>query len=600
MLRDKAQRLENAKPKIFSWLDTAKGFWYFLAEDRYKYLWYFILLLIIFFYDLVPIYLVGKMVDFFTSYQQGQPLTDFYSYVAIIGTTYIIASLIRLRSKYKLNVFSRHARARARIWGFERLTDFSLEWHSQENAGNKLQRIFTGAEALNRMSNVAGSDLLKIAANIIGVAFIFLFTDIKFLLIVVLYITVSLTIEFTISKKIFILSNEFNELNQSAGGTYVESANNMLSIKALGGEQAVIGRVSDKETLALDHSIKRANINNYKWRLFQYWNGASLAVFMLVTGLSFVAGQISLSMIFVFFTYFFTRLQLSINELTNLHSELLDLRSEIGQMMPIFKQTEFVKTGNHPFPKNWDKIEMKNICMEYGSGQTGLTNFNLKLNRNTKTGIAGLSGSGKSTLAKIILGLYGIKSGELRIGDEDYYSISHDETLSHVTVVLQETELFNLSLRDNITMMRGGNDDLLSMAVNISELQDVIARLPEGLDATIGEKGYMLSGGERQRLGIARAIYKNSPIILLDEATSSLDSETEGKIMEKLLGEYGKDKTFLIIAHRLGTLRYTDNIAVMERGEVKEEGSYDTLMSDQSSVFYRLNKEQKSNNESRK
>jgi len=142
-------------------------------------------------------------------------------------------------------------------------------------------------------------------------------------------------------------------------------------------------------------------------------------------------------------------------------------------------------------------------------------------------------------------------------------------------------------------MMRVEDKELLDIAVEISNLDEVIGRLPEGLDAMIGEKGYMLSGGERQRLGIARAIYKNAPIIILDEATSSLDSETEGKIMEKLLGEYGKDKTFLIIAHRLGTLKYTDNIAVMERGKVVEEGSYDKLMNNQSSVFYRMNKEKK-------
>ena len=231
--------------------------------------------------------------------------------------------------------------------------------------------------------------------------------------------------------------------------------------------------------------------------------------------------------------------------------------------------------------------------MDYGSGQMGLKDFNLVLKRNTKTGIAGLSGSGKSTLAKIILGLYGLKTGTFKVGNKNYYSIAHNETLSNISVVLQETELFNLSLRDNITMMRVEDKELLDIAVEISNLDEVIGRLPEGLDAMIGEKGYMLSGGERQRLGIARAIYKNAPIIILDEATSSLDSETEGKIMEKLLGEYGKDKTFLIIAHRLGTLKYTDNIAVMERGKVVEEGSYDKLMNNQSSVFYRMNKEKK-------
>ena len=105
----------------------------------------------------------------------------------------------------------------------------------------------------------------------------------------------------------------------------------------------------------------------------------------------------------------------------------------------------------------------------------------------------------------------------------------------------------------------------------------------------IGEKGYMLSCGERQRLGIARAIYKNAPIIILDEATSALDSKTEEKIMDNLLGEYGKDKTFLIIAHRLGTLKYTDNIVVMEMGRVVEEGSYNTLMDEKSSIFHKMN-----------
>ena len=160
-------------------------------------------------------------------------------------------------------------------------------------------------------------------------------------------------------------------------------------------------------------------------------------------------------------------------------------------------------------------------------------------------------------------------------------------------MVLQETELFNLSLRDNITMMRSSNAELLNQAIEISQLGEVINKLPEGLDSRIGEKGYMLSGGERQRLGIARAIYKNAPIIILDEATSSLDSETEGRIMEKLLGDYGRDKTFLIIAHRLGTLKYTDKIAVMEEGRVVEEGSYDELMNRENSVFLRMNKEQK-------
>jgi len=575
----------------FSWLDVVKSIWYFLEEDKKKFAIWFFILLGIFFYDLVPIYIVGKMIDFFSTYKTGQPLTLFYFYVIFVTVTYILASLIRLKSKKSLNIIGQKNRTRARVWGFERLTEFSLEWHNKENTGSKLQRIFTGADGIRGLSKLLSKEMLRIFANVTGVALFFLFTDFKFIALIFIYITIFFYIEFSFSKKIFALSNEFNALNQKASGTYIESAGNMLSIKALGGEIGMKERVSDKETLSRDIAIQRITATNRKWQFFQIAYGISLGIFLTMVGFSVISNSITIGMVLVLYTYFSNRLQGSLSDITELHGDIIDLRSDISQMMSIFKETEFIKTGNDHFPKDWQKIEIKDGTMDYGSGQMGLNNFNLTLKRNTKTGIAGLSGSGKSTLAKIILGLYALKSGKFKIGDKDYYSISHNETLSNITVVLQETELFNLSLRENITMMREENKELLDMAVKISELSEMIGRLPEGLDAKIGEKGYMLSGGERQRLGIARAIYKNAPIIILDEATSSLDSETEGKIMEKLLGEYGQDKTFLIIAHRLGTLKYTDNIAVMERGQVVEEGSYDKLMNDPSSVFYRMNQE---------
>ncbi len=583
---------KETKTKNFSLLDVAKSVWYFLEEDKLKFSFFFLILLGIYFYDLVPTYLMGKIIDFFSLYHAGQSLSIFYFYVIFISVTYIVASLIRLKSKVALNIIGQNNRMRARTWGFERLTEFSLEWHNKENTGNKLQRIFTGADGIRGFSKLLTKDLLRIFANIVAVALVFLITDFKFIALIFIYILIFLYIEFNFSKKVFALSNEFNTLNQKASGTYIESASNMLSVKALGGENAMAGRVFNKETLSRDIAIKRITTTNLKWRFFQFLNGITLGIFLFLVGFAIIAHSMTIGMVLVFYNYFM-KLQGALGDISDLHADLIDFRSDIGQMMPLFKETEFIKTGNEPFPKDWKKIEIKNAVMDYGSGQMGLKDFSLTLNRNTKTGIAGLSGSGKSTLAKIILGLYALKSGEFKIGGKNYYSISHNETLSRITVVLQETELFNLSLRDNVTMMREENSELLNTALEISELKAVVDKLPEGLDSLIGEKGYMLSGGERQRLGIARAIYKNAPIIILDEATSSLDSETEGKIMAKLLGEYGKDKTFLIIAHRLGTLKYTDNISVMERGQVVEEGSYDKLMNNSDSVFYRMNKEKK-------
>ena len=584
---------KEAKTKNFSWLDVPKAIWYFLEEDKKKFLFSFFILIFGFLYELLPVFVVGRIIDFFSDYKPGQPLTTFYFYILFIGISWTLVYLTRVKTRTTINIIAENGRMRARVWGFERLTEFSLEWHQKENTGNKLQRIFTGSDAITKWMRILRADLIRISANIIGAMVFFIFTDFKFLIIVLTYTIIFLGFEFYFGNKILFLSNEFNKLNQKAGGAYVESATNLLAIKALGNEEGAIERVSEKEKLARDVAVKKVYVQTSKWQLIHVCTGITLIIFLYYLGMSVIANTITLGTVAVFFAYL-TKLLSCLGDVSSMHMDLIDTKSDLGNMMPIFRETEFIKTGNEHFPRNWDKIEIKNAAMDYGSGQVGLKDFDLTLKRNTKTGIAGLSGSGKSTLAKIILGLYALKKGEFKIGNRDYYSISHNETLAHITVVLQETELFNLSLRENVTMMRPEDTKLLDMAVEISQLKEVIERLPEGLDARIGEKGYMLSGGERQRLGIARAIYKNAPIVIMDEATSSLDSETEGKIMERLLGEYGRDKTFLIIAHRLGTLKYTDNIVVMERGQVVEEGDYDKLMKDEKSVFYRMNTNVKS------
>ncbi len=406
----------------FSWLEAFKSVWYFLENDRAKFTFYFFVLMIIFFYELLPSYIVGKIIDFISSHESGESLRPFYYYVLFISTTYVLASFIRLKSKFILNNIGQNNRTRARIWGFERLTEFSLEWHNKENTGNKIQRIFTGADGIRNLSKLFTKDILRIFANITGVAVIFLFTDFKFVALIFAYIIIFLYIEFAFSKKFFSLSNEFNAQNQSAGGTYMESANNMLSIKAMGGEKIMAQRVFDKETFSRDINIRKSQTVNLKWRFFQFLNGIALGVFLYFTGTSVLSNVMTIGMVLVFYTYFL-KLQGSLGDMCDMHSEILDCRSDIASMMPIFKETEFIKTGKSLFPKNWKKIELKNVYMNYGSGQIGLSNFNLSLPRGSKTGIAGLSGSGKSTLTKIILGLYGLNSGSFKIGDKDYYSI---------------------------------------------------------------------------------------------------------------------------------------------------------------------------------
>ena len=200
-----------------------------------------------------------------------------------------------------------------------------------------------------------------------------------------------------------------------------------------------------------------------------------------------------------------------------------------------------------------------------------------EIRRGEIVGVAGASGAGKSTLIKLLLGLYHLDSGVLQIGETPVAGISHDALIANVGVVLQETELFNVSLRDNITMMREVSPSLFERACTIACLDGVVAKLPDGVDTIIGERGQTLSGGERQRVGIARAICRDASILLMDEATSALDSATEQMVMDRLLADRRRDQTIVIVAHRTSTLKATDRVLVLDRGVLVQERRFEQL-----------------------
>lgn len=289
MVREKLSKLENQNP-AFRWRDVPRAIWYFLEEEKLKFSVSFIVLFLVFFYDLVPAYIAGKIVDFFTHFQKGDSLHIFYFYVIFLGVSYVLASLIRLKSKNVLSKISIRARARARIWGFERLTEFSLAWHAKENTGSKIQRIYTGSQSLQDMVKFMRKDFLRISAAIIGVTVVFLFLDISFVIFVLVFLLIFLFNEYFHNRKIVKLSDAFNVQNQRAGGVYVEGAGNMLALKAMGGEQAAQQKVRSHEESAQEIGIKKTNTNNRKWRIIQTVNGLAFAIFFLLIGKGVVGG----------------------------------------------------------------------------------------------------------------------------------------------------------------------------------------------------------------------------------------------------------------------------------------------------------------------
>ena len=194
------------------------------------------------------------------------------------------------------------------------------------------------------------------------------------------------------------------------------------------------------------------------------------------------------------------------------------------------------------------------------------------------TALVGHSGAGKSTILNLIPRFYNIKSGDIKIDDQSIYYCTINSIRKHISLVSQDTTLFDDTIYNNIAYANSNASiEEIKEAANYSFASEFIDKLPNKFDTIIGENGVRLSGGEKQRISIARAFLKKSPIILLDEATSSLDSETEDKI-QKAIGYLTKDKTSIIIAHRLSTILKSDKIYVIDKGMIESEGKHDELL----------------------
>lgn len=582
-------------PKL-SWWGMVKAIIFLISENRKKYIFYNSVIFLTFFYGMVPTYVIGKIVDFFTKYHRGDSLLPFYTATIFLAVTTATVAVIRLTTKNTLGKIMSQVLYNVRVRGFERLLDFSIKWHDSENTGNKVQKIQNGTDALNQFQRQLGNDIFINASVIIGSLIGFLLLKPFFFLYCLLYLTIFILIQATFYKRYQELNNQYNSLLEKASGTYYEGLSNVLTIKTLGVKEDFRKNISSREELSRDSSIKMIKLGTDKWKFFQVVNASALAGIIILSGHGFLDKTISLGSIFIFFNYF-QKLTDSVGQSTNLLDQLVSYKISIARMMPIFWEKSSVKEGNINFPKNWEEISMKNMNFDYKdpkekNDDTALTNINFVIKKNEKIGVVGKSGSGKSTLAKILLCLYEIQSGEYKIGDTNAYDIKHNQITNEIALILQDSEMFNLSLKENITLMRKLDEELFQNAIKVSQLGDLIQKLPDGIETVIGEKGYRLSGGERQRIGIARAIYKNPQILIMDEATSSLDSNTELLIqegLEKIL----KQKTVISIAHRISTLKNVDKIIVFEDGKIVEEGTFKILSENTNSIFYSLYKHQK-------
>lgn len=255
----------------------------------------------------------------------------------------------------------------------------------------------------------------------------------------------------------------------------------------------------------------------------------------------------------------------------------------------ILNECPLVDPINPQKPKN-HSIEFEGVYFDYENvdgDEHILNDVNLKINENETVALVGPSGGGKTTIASLIPRFWDVNKGSIKVGDVDVRDISTKELMKNISFVFQNTTLFKDSIYNNVAIGRkGASREDVKKALSLTQCDDIIDELPDGIDTVIGSEGTYLSGGQQQRITLARAVLKDAPIIILDEATALADPENE-YLIQKAISEITKDKTVIMIAHRLSSVKSVDKIYVVENGRIVEEGNHHTLV-DSEGIYSRM------------
>ena len=280
---------------------------------------------------------------------------------------------------------------------------------------------------------------------------------------------------------------------------------------------------------------------------------------------------------------FLTLIILSFGTIQNI-MRVMTFEDDIGRMSTIFEEIKNILSARELSHKNENldiknyNIEIKNVDFSYEKDKQVLNNININIEEGSVNALVGESGSGKSTIAKLISGFWDVDSGSISIGNVNIKDMSLEKLSTVISYVAQDNFLFDMSIKDNIRIgNKNASDEEIIEVCKKAACHDFIMKLSDGYDTRVGEAGKHLSGGERQRISIARAMIKNAPIVILDEATSYIDPENEALIQDAI-SELVKGKTLIIIAHRLKTITDVDNIFVIKNGELSCKGSHEELL----------------------
>ncbi|MBV6437111.1 MAG: ABC transporter transmembrane domain-containing protein [Phototrophicaceae bacterium] len=498
--------------------------------------------------------------------------------LALLGV-FLLRSISTMFESYNLNYIGERIVADLRTQLFRHVNDLSLGFFVSRRVGEIVSRISSDVTMMRSVLTSNVNTLLQQSLILAGSVVLMIVLNWRLTLFILVLLPVIMAVGIGFGRVINRISTRVQD--QIAQTTVIteEVLQNVKEVKSFAREPFEVQRYENAMAQAVRSAIHVARYNAAFGALMAFLGFGSLAGFLWFGGREVIDGRLTSGELVTFLVYGIS-VAGSFGSLTWLYSEFQRALGATKRVFQILDERPTVQDAPdaHSITRAEGRITLEDVGFSY-DGKTGvLTGVSLDIAPGEVVALVGPSGAGKSTTFNLIPRFYDPTHGAIRLDGRDLRTITQSSLRAQIGIVPQETLLFGGTIRENIQYGRlDASEDELIAAAKAANAHDFITELPEGYDTIVGERGVRLSGGQRQRVAIARAILKDPRILLLDEATSSLDSESE-HLVQEALARLMKNRTTIIIAHRLSTVRIADRIAVLEKGRLIEVGSHDALM----------------------
>ncbi len=525
----------------------------------------------------IPVLLLKFIVDYLVSGKDG--FTQLVYAIVGIFIAYMILEIIDYFSKKAAFRWNLRYEKTILQKAEKKLLELDIGYHEAFNTGAQVSKITKGAHKLSELIWFTFEEFIPTLVNLLITVGLLLYEQWLLAVVFSLFLPFILWVTFYEGKKVQPLRQKYHQKYDETVGELGETLLNISTVKDYAQERRQIKKFDQLLEEYSDLSITR---HEYSGRILRIRglliNGGRVATLGLT---SYFVLQGSLSAGSLVMVYTLTeKAFLSTYRIGRLYSYFGDAMESIDRLTNLLQEKATVV--NIPDAQTVSKlegsIEFKNVAFSYGGEKEVLQNFSLQIKPRQIVALVGRSGSGKSTVAKLLLRNYDVSGGEIFIDGREIKNYKIEDYKKRIAVVSQQVEIFNRSIVENIRFARpGATREEIIAAAKRAHAHDFIMEFPKGYDTIVGEKGVRLSGGQKQRVSIARVLLKSPDMYIFDEATSSLDSESEQYIQKSIFSIAGQ-KTTIIIAHRLSTIRKANLIVVMDKGRVVEQGTYEQLL----------------------